>query len=107
MIYIGTNPQTLEKSKNMLMAEINKLKTEFVGTKELEEAKEKLIGHFILSQETNLDKAATVGWFETIGAGYNFTDEYEKLINSVTESDIIEVANKYFNNNFVLSIVKK
>ena len=89
------------------MAEINKLKTEFVGTKELEEAKEKLIGHFILSQETNLDKAATVGWFETIGAGYNFTDEYEKLINSVTESDIIEVANKYFNNNFVLSIVKK
>ncbi len=107
MVYIGTNPQTLEKSKNMLMAEINKLKTEFVGTKELEEAKEKLIGHFILSQETNLDKAATVGWFETIGAGYNFTDEYEKLINSVTESDIIEVANKYFNNNFVLSIVKK
>ncbi|HIS36473.1 TPA: insulinase family protein, partial [Candidatus Scatousia excrementigallinarum] len=107
MVYIGTNPQTLEKSKNMLMAEINKLKTEFVGTKELEEAKDKLIGQFILSQETNLDKAATVGWFETIGAGYNFTDDYEKLINSVTESDIIEVANKYFTNNYVLSIVKK
>lgn len=107
LVYIGTNPQTLEKSQKMLMAEINKLKTEFVGTKELEEAKDKLIGQFILSQETNLDKAATVGWFEAIDAGYNFTDEYEKLINSVTESDIIEVANKYFNNRYVLSIVKK
>ena len=107
LVYIGTNPQTLEKSQKMLMAEINKLKTEFVGTKELKEAKDKLTGHFIISQETNLDKAATIGWFETTGAGYNFVDDYEKLINSVTESDIIEVANKYFTNNYVLSIVKK
>lgn len=107
LVYIGTNPQTLEKSQKMLMAEINKLKTEFVGTKELQEAKDKLLGHFIISQETNLDKAATIGWFETAGAGYNFSEDYEKLINSVTESDIIEVANKYFNNSYVLSIVKK
>jgi len=107
LVYIGTNPQTLDKSQKMLMAEINKLKTEFVGTKELKEAKDKLLGHFILSQETNLDKASTIGWFETAGTGYTFTDEYEKLINSVTESDIINVANKYFNNNYVLSIVKK
>lgn len=107
LVYIGTNPQTLEKSQKMLMAEINKLKTEFVGTKELQEAKDKLLGHFIISQETNLDKASTIGWFETAGTGYGFTDEYEKLINAVTESDIIEVANKYFNNNYVLSIVKK
>ncbi len=107
IVYIGTNPKTLEKSQEMLLAEIHKLKTEFVGTKELKEAKDKLIGQFILSQETNLDKAATVGWFETIGSGYDFTDSYEKLINSVTESDIIEVANKYFNRNYVLSIVKQ
>ncbi|DAB25158.1 TPA: peptidase M16, partial [Candidatus Gastranaerophilales bacterium HUM_20] len=55
---------------------------------------------------TNLDKATTIGWFETTGRGYQFDDEYIKLINNVTESDIIEVANKYFNNNYVLSIVK-
>ena len=107
LVYIGTNPQTLEKSQKMLLAEVNKLKTDFVSTKEREEAHETRLGHFVISQETNLDKAATVGWFETIGAGYDFTDEYEKLINSVTESDIIDVANKYFNNNYVLSIVKK
>lgn len=107
LVYIGTNPDTLDKSKQMLFAEIEKLKKEFVGTKELKEAKEKLLGHFVISQETNLDKASTIGWFETAGLGYNFTNEYEELINSVTEGDIIEVANKYFNNNYVLSIVKK
>ena len=91
----------------MLKAEIQKLKTEFVGTKELREAKDKLLGQFIISQETNLDKASTVGWFETVGLGYDFPDNYEELINSVTEGDIIEVANKYFNSNYVLSIVRK
>lgn len=107
LVYIGTNPETQEKAKQMLLNEINKLKTEFVGTKELKEAKDKLLGQFILSQETNLDKATTLGWFETVGLGYNFTNEYENLINSVTEGDIIEVANKYFKSNYVISIVEK
>lgn len=107
VVYIGTNPQTLEKAKNGLFREINRLKTEFVSSKELKEAKDKLIGQFTISQETNLDKATTLGWFETTGYGYDFVNDYENLINSVTESDIINVANKYFNSNYVLSVVKK
>ena len=106
IVYIGTNPQNLDYATKRLQEEVFRLKTEFVGTKELQEAKDKLLGHYIIGQETNLDKATTIGWFETSGRGYQFDDEYAKLINSVTESDIIEVANKYFNNNYVLSIVK-
>lgn len=106
IVYIGTNPENLDYAQKRLFEEVNRLKTEFVSSKELKEAKEKLLGHYIISQETNLDKATTIGWFETTGRGYQFDDEYIKLINNVTESDIIEVANKYFNNNYVLSIVK-
>ena len=106
IVYIGTNPQNLDYATKRLQEEVFRLKTEFVGTKELQEAKDKLLGHYIIGQETNLDKATTIGWFETSGRSYQFDDEYVKLINSVTESDIIEVANKYFNNNYVLSIVK-
>ncbi len=106
IMYIGTNPETLDKAKDMMFKEIYTLKREFVSNKELADAKEKLIGRYVLSQETNLDKASTVAWFETSGRGYDFDKEYTKLINSVTVSDIIEVANKYFNNNYVLSIVK-
>lgn len=106
IVYIGTNPNTLERSEQKLFEEINRLKKEFVSSKELKEAKDKLIGNYILGQETNLDKATITGWFETSGRGYEFRDNYETLINSVTESDIIEAANKYFNNNYVLSIVK-
>ena len=104
--YIGTNPENLDCAQQKMKEEIFRLKTEFVGSKELQEAKDKLLGHYIIGLETNLDKATTVGWFETTGRGYQFEDEYIKQINEVTEADIIEVANKYFTNNYVLSIVK-
>ena len=106
VVYIGTNPQTLDKAKAKLFEEINRLKTEYVGSTELQEAKDKLIGQFVIAQETNLEKASSIGWFEASGRGYEFKNKYEELINSVTETDIIEIANKYFNNNYVLSIVK-
>ena len=104
--FIGTNPENLECAKEKMLKEVFRFKTEFVSTKELEEAKDKLIGHYVIAQETNLDKAATIGWFEASDRGYEFNEQYKKLINSITESDIIEVANKYFNNNYVISIVK-
>lgn len=107
VLYIGTNPQTLDKAKCGLFKEINRLKTEYVGDKELSDAKEKLIGNFIISLETNLEKASTIGGYETLGLGYQYIDDYANMINSVTDTDILEVANKYFNNNYVLSIVTK
>lgn len=105
VLYIGTNPQTLEKSKEGLFNEIKKLKTEYVSDKELQDAKDKLLGNYIIGLETNLDKASNVGGYEALGLGYEFKDKYVELINSVKDSDIIEVANKYFTDNYVLSIV--
>lgn len=105
-IFIGTNPKTLSLAKEKMLFEVNRLKTEFVSDKELQEAKDKIIGNYILSQETNLEKASTVGWFETSGRGFDYKDKYESAINAVTASDIVEVANKYFNQNFVTSIVE-
>lgn len=107
VLYIGTNPATLNKAKDGLFAEINKLKTEYVGDKELKDAKEKLLGNYIISFETNLEKASALGNYETLGLGYDFKDSYIKIINNVTDSDIIEVANKYFTDKYVLSIVTK
>lgn len=105
-IYIGTNPKTLDLAQSKMLEQIDRLKNEFVSDKELQEAKEKIIGNYIISQETNLEKASTIGWFEASGRGFDFKNKYETLINNVTASDIVEVANKYFNNNYVSSIVK-
>lgn len=105
MLYIGTKTSTLEQAKEGLFAEIKRLKTEYVGDKELKDAKEKLIGNYIIGLETNLDKASTLGGYEALGVGYEFDTQYQELINSIKDTDILEVANKYFNDNYVLSIV--
>lgn len=106
-VYVGTNPNTLEKAKEKMLNEINKLKTQFVSDKELKEAKDRLLGEFVIALETNSDKATTIGWFEASGRGYDFIDKYTNLINSVTVSDIVEVANKYFKGNYVTSIITR
>ena len=104
-VYIGTNPQTALHSKNELLKQINTLKKEFVSNKELQDAKDKILGNFILAQETNMEKASALGWFEASNRGFEYINEFPKLIESVTSTDIISVANKYFTNNFVVTIV--
>ncbi len=104
-IYIGTNPKTALFSRDELLREINRLKKEFISEKELSMAKDKLIGNFILSQETNMEKASTVGWLEISSRGYDFIDKYPEIIQSVSAQDIITVANKYFSSPYVLSVI--
>lgn len=103
-MYIATNPKSEEEAKKGLMNEINKIKTEFITNKELNEAKDKLLGNFVLSMETNMDKALTVNSFEINGKGYDYAEKYADLINSVTLQDIIKTANKYFSKPYVLTI---
>jgi hypothetical protein len=86
--------------------EIERLKMEFVSDTELKDAQERLKGGFIIALETNAEKASNTGNFEALGFGYDFLDTYIKMIDEVTASDIIRVANKYFNDIYVESTVK-
>lgn len=104
-VYIGTNPKTALHSKKELLKQVNLLKKEFVSEKELREAKDKILGNFILSQETNMEKASTLGWYELSGRGYGYIKEFPKLVEEVSASDIIRVANKYFEAPYVFTIV--
>ena len=106
MTYIGTNPEKLEYSKQKIKNEIERLKIEFVSDTELQDAKNRLKGSFIIAQETNAEKASVIGLFEALGFGYDFYDKYIKMIDEASASDIIRVANKYFNNIYVESFVK-
>lgn len=104
-VYIGTNPQTALHSQNELLKQVNLLKKEFVSEKELQEAKDKILGNFILSQETNMEKASTLGWYELSGRGFDYIKQFPKNIEAVTASDIIRVANKYFEAPSVFTII--
>ena len=104
-MYIGTEPKNIELVKSKFLQEMTRLKTETVSQDELNDAKQKLIGDFLLGQETNADKAHYLGWFEIIDKGFKFTYDFPDLINSVTSEDVMSTSNKYFNSPYVLSVV--
>lgn len=106
-LYIGTNPVTVNKSIENLMKQIDILKRETVSENELQKAKDQLIGHFVLALETNLDKANALAMYEVTDRGFDFVEKYTKLIQEVTAEDVKRVANKYFVNNYVQSVVDK
>lgn len=106
-VYIGTNPTKLAEAKQNLIKQIQRVKTEKVSEEELQNAKDLLIGQYVLALETNLDKASALANYEATGRGFDFVDKYESLIQSVSAEDVIDIANKYFNDNYVESIVDR
>lgn len=106
VLYIGTNPKNIALVQQEFKNQINTLMVQPVSEGELFLAKQRLIGYLALSQETNSQRAFERGRYELFSKGYNFTDKYEKLIESVSADDIIKVANKYFKQPSVVATVE-
>ena len=88
------------------MDEINTLKTEMVTTKELDDAKNKILGQLLMGLETNMEEASLLGWYDVLNRDLNALEDYKKLIKSVNQNDIIETANRYFSKPYIYTVVK-
>ena len=105
-IYIATEPKNIEVSLKGFKEEINKIKNELVSEEELNNAKNNIIGKWAFSQEDNSQQAATFAHYAITGLGFVFNEKTKKMIQSVTPEQIKACANKYFNDRFVVSIIK-
>ena len=86
--------------------EIEKIKTTLVSDEELENAKNNIIGKWAFSQEDNNQQAATYAHYAVTGLGFDFNEIAKEKIKSVTPEQIKDCANKYFNDKYVISIIK-
>ena len=105
--YIGTNKNSIKEAKQGLIDEIERIKNEPVTSKELQDAKDKIMGKFLLGIETNMDEAGLLSWYSVIGRDLNAFEEYKKMISEVSQNDIIEIANKYFSQPYIYTVVKE
>ncbi len=104
--YIGTDKSNLIKAKTEILKEFANFKTSFVTQNELNEAKEKIIGQRVLALETNSANASKLVNDEANGRGLNYTKEFEEILKSVTQNDVINVANKYFSKPYIMVVVE-
>ena len=105
-IYIATEPKNIETSLKGFEEEIQKIKTELVSEEELENAKNNLFGKWAFINETNSQQANWLGHYGIMDFGFDFKDKIVEKIKSVTPQDIKDCANKYFNDKFVLTVLK-
>ncbi len=108
VLYMGTAPQNLTIGKEGLQGEVERLTQVKLTEEELQTAKNKLLGQYALSKQTNAELAQIYGWYETLELGIEYDRIFQEKIDKVTGDDIMNVANKYLTKNCLCtSIVGK
>jgi zinc protease len=102
--YIIALPDNAEAARQGILEIIKEIQERGVPQEELERAKSYVIGNYRIEHETTERRAWYLGWYETLGVGYQMDAHYPQLIQAVTAEDIQRVAQKYLQ-QYVLSLV--
>lgn len=105
-IYIGTEPSNIKTSIAGFKEEIEKIKTIPVSETELKNAVNNLIGKQQFVTETNSQQANMMAYYSIMGKPFEYQKTVVEMLHKVTPNDILSCANKYFTDDYVLSIIK-
>lgn len=105
-IYIGTEPTNIQTSIEGFKEEIDKIKTVLISEEELHNAKNNLIGKQQFLSETNSQQANIMAYYSIMGKPFNYRQTVINEVRKVTPDDIIECANKYFTDDYVLAVLR-
>lgn len=92
---LQTKNQTANLAIEEIIREMERMRTEPVSDRELDDAKSYLTGSFPLKIDTNAKLANFLAAVEFYGLGLDYLHQYRNLINAVTREDVLRVAKKY------------
>lgn len=105
-IYIGTEPSNIKTSIAGFKDEIEKIKTVLVSEEELKSAVNNLIGKQQFVTETNGQQANMMAYYSIMDKPFTYRQEIVEKLHKVTPQQILDCANKYFTDEYVLSIIR-
>lgn len=94
IVDVRLQPENMDKVKQIIFEEIEKLKTEPVTNEELTRVKNQMAREFIYNNESVSNIAYLAGYNITVSSLEEYTDYLDK-ISGVTPQDIMDRANKY------------
>ncbi len=101
VVYLGTAPQNGEIAQEGLYNELKRLRETPLTTDEIQTAKNKLLGQYALSKQTNGEFAQVFGWYETLGLGIEYDAIFPQQISHVSIEDIQRVAQEYLQDQYL------
>lgn len=106
-IYIGVDPHSLDKTINLVIKELNKLKNNRLGSIQLSNAKSQLIGQMALGSESGLGELIAMTRAAFTKEGIEPLSETIRKIRNISADDIIEVSNDIFSQDNISTLIFK
>jgi predicted Zn-dependent peptidase len=95
VVYMGTAPENTLTALEGLRAEVERLAAIPLSPDELQMAKNKLLGQYALSKQTNAQLAQIFGWYEVLGLGVGFDQDFQAAIAAITPGQAQTAAQQY------------
>ncbi len=103
-IALQTKNSTAGEAIALSLQQMERIRTEPVSEKELEGAKEYLIGSFPMRFDTQGKMANFLTQVEYYGLGLDYPEKYPSLIRAVTKEDVLRVARTYLHPEDIISV---
>lgn len=104
-IYLGTDQKNINKSIDLTLKELKKLRDTKFSTIQLHRAKVQLLGQIALSEENNANIMLGIGKsLLNYGKVDSLEEVYEK-INKISSNDLIEISNEVFNEKQLSTLI--
>lgn len=104
-VYVGTDKDYVEHVHELVVAELEKIRTELIPQKELEEAKSQLKGKLLLSQENTSNRMMRLAKSELYFDRFVTLDELEENIEKVTSEEILNFATDFFDQQYFMEAI--
>jgi predicted Zn-dependent peptidase len=104
-VYFGTDRENFEKALTLVKKEFKLLRDTKLGGLQLSKAKKQMIGQIAVSTESHDDLMLAIGKSYLLYNRVDSLDEVFKKIESITDNDLLEVANEILDENQLSTLV--
>jgi len=92
---IPAQSKTVFDLEKALLAEVKALQTELISPEELQRVKAQVLANTVYQKDSSFYQGMLLGVFETVGLGWQKSDEYLAKVNQVTAEQVRAVARQY------------
>lgn len=101
VVYMGTSPENTTTALKGLHAEVDRLRQTKLSPDELQATQNKLLGQYALGKQTNAQIAQTYGWYETLGLGVDFDQQFQQQVAAISLEDCQAAAQRYLADPYI------
>jgi predicted Zn-dependent peptidase len=107
VVYLGTDPKSVDKTIQLVMKELNKLRSKELGSLQLHRTKRQLIGQLAISFESGQAEMLSIARSHLLFDQVDTMQDVVAKINRLTSAHLLETANETFHKDQLSTLIFK